>query len=335
MTHTQRLTGQICITGANGFIGKQLVEALSKEELTIRILTRKSKVTFPKNVEVIIGDLTKPDCPLNQFLNGCDILFHCAGEINDINLMGLLHIEGTKKLIESALEECRVSGKKIHWIQLSSCGAYGPPMGKPQIERTVTENSPTHPANEYESTKTKSDELVISACQNGQMSFSILRPSNVFGSTMTDKLLIKIIWMVKKRSFFYLGKAGAVATYVHVNDVINALIILAIDSRAKGEIYNLSNDCTFEELIGKISSLLVVTNPTLRFPAQFVRIPLSILSFLLKKWIHIPTLEALVMRTRYPTNKIESELNFVFSMPMPNAVEDLINDKSKIFNQLH
>jgi nucleoside-diphosphate-sugar epimerase len=110
---------------------------------------------------------------------------------------------------------------------------------------------------------------------------------------------------------------------VHVNDVVGALLTLAIDPRAKGEVYNLSSDCTFEQLIIKIASLLCVPEPTIRIPAPLIRIPIGMLATLLKKWIRIPGLDALVLRTRYPANKIESELGFVFSMPMPNAIEDL------------
>ena len=39
----------------------------------------------------------------------------------------------------------------VHWIQLSSCGAYGPPPNNNvQIKRVITESSNTNPINEYE-----------------------------------------------------------------------------------------------------------------------------------------------------------------------------------------
>lgn len=315
---------QLCITGANGFIGRQLVQALSREGHSIRVLTRKNKNAFPSSVEVIVGDLTRPDCPLNAFMKGCEVLFHCAGEISDAGTMRSLHVDGTQRLIQAALDKCAQGNRKIHWVQLSSCGAYGPPIGKPQAERVVTETTAVRPVNEYETTKTVSDELVMQACNGGSMTFSILRPSNVFGAGMPNQTLRKLINMVKRGRFFYVGRPGAIATYVHVQDVVAALLALAENPRAKGEIYNLSNDCTFEELIEKIASLLHVPKPTLRIPGPLILIPVGILAALLKTWVRIPRLDALVLRTRYPAKKIESELGFQFSMPLPGAIEDLM-----------
>ena len=48
----------ICVTGGNGFIGKKLIEELSKIKCRIKMLTRKKDSKFPNNVEIFIGDLS-------------------------------------------------------------------------------------------------------------------------------------------------------------------------------------------------------------------------------------------------------------------------------------
>ena len=160
--------------------------------------------------------------------------------------------------------------------------------------------------------------------KSGAMTYCILRPTNVFGATMTNQSMRRLIRTVRHGVFFYVGKPGAIATYVHVDDVVAALMICAVESRAKGQIYNLSNDCKLEDLINHIASTLGVSQPWLRIPAPLVLIPVSLLSTLLKRWVRIPSLNALVLRTRYPTEKIESELGFNFSKPMPAAIGDLM-----------
>ena len=101
-TDNFNLNGKIiCVTGGNGFIGKKLIEELSKIKCRIKILTRKKGNKFPNNVEIFIGDLTDPELSLTKFIADCDIFFHCAGEIKDEARMRLLHISGTKKLINS------------------------------------------------------------------------------------------------------------------------------------------------------------------------------------------------------------------------------------------
>ena len=99
--------------------------------------------------------------------------------------MRAVNVDGTKSLISAALNESSHKIRKIHWVQLSSCRVYGPPVGKIQNDRTVTEESHIRPNDEYEITKTISDNILIDACKNNEsLSYSILRPSNVVGSKM-------------------------------------------------------------------------------------------------------------------------------------------------------
>jgi nucleoside-diphosphate-sugar epimerase len=319
---------QVCVTGANGFIGRYLVEALSRQGHSIRVLTRQYGNIFPANIEVMTGDLTRSDCALDKFLDGCEVLFHCAGEIHNVQLMHALHVEGTKRLLQTAVKECARIGRGIHWVQLSSVGAYGPPVGQPKADRTITENTKTNPANQYEVTKTMSDELVVNASENNNsaLTYTILRPSNVFSSKMTNQSLRRLIELVKNGLFFYVGKHGAVTIYIHVADVVAALIVCAIDPRAKGQIYNLSSDCILEDLIRHIAMLLRVRNPWLRIPESVINIPLAILSTLLKKWVKVPTFNVPLVRTRYPTQKIDNELGFKFSKPVAAGIDDLVKE---------
>ena len=106
----------ICVTGGNGFIGKKLIEKLSKIGCCVRAITRKKNAIFPSNVDVFIGDLTDTNLSLKNFIKyhnllyhcdilyhndikDCDILYHCAGEINYEQQMSLLHINFIVKLI--------------------------------------------------------------------------------------------------------------------------------------------------------------------------------------------------------------------------------------------
>ena len=225
----------ICVTGGNGFIGEKLIEELTKIGCRVRALTRKKNAKFPKNVDVFIGDLTDTNLSLKKFIEGCDILYHCAGELNDKAKMSLLHINGTQKLIEVVENETKSTQKKIHWIQLSSCGAYGPPNHTNiEIKKLITETktNDTNPANEYEKTKTKSDEMVMKSSANN-FSYTILRPSNVIGPSMTNQSVRKLIKLVNSGYFFFIGKKDAICTYVHVFDVVKALIYISCNPKAE------------------------------------------------------------------------------------------------------
>lgn len=313
----------ICITGANGFIGKKLVFELSRIQCQIRILTRKKNKISNNNIDTFIGDLTDPKLSLKKFLKDCDILFHCAGEIKNEEKMNLLHVQGTQKLLNSI--EIK-SKKKLHWIQLSSCGAYGPPNNfEIQSKRIINESSKCNPMNKYERTKTKSDNLVINASTN-KFIYTILRPSNVIGPDMKNQSVFKLIRLIKFKKFFFIGKKDSICTFVHVDDVVKALILISSNQKkSENEIFNISNDCTWEELIKKISFYLGVKAPTLRVPYIFIKFSYNIIRLAISKFYQIPNLDPFVYKTMYPSKKIENYLGFKFSKPMPNSIRDLIN----------
>ena len=134
--------------------------------------------------------------------------------------------------------------------------------------------------------------------------------------------------MVKRGLFFYIGQPGAVATYVHVDDVAAALMKCAFEPKARGQIYNLSNDCPLEDLIKCIALLLGVRSPRIRIPESLVRNAVG----LFEGRVNIPLtqsrIDSLVNKTHYLSDKIISELGFRFTKSMPASGEELIKKSS-------
>ncbi|MDP3086726.1 MAG: NAD-dependent epimerase/dehydratase family protein [Methylotenera sp.] len=315
---------QVCVTGASGFIGRHLIDALSRQGYSIRVLSRNAESIFPNGVEVVIGDLTLSDCPLDQFLEGCDILFHCAGEISNVEAMHLLHVNGTQHLLQAALEKSTHSGRKIHWVQLSSVGAYGNPHDHLNARLIVTEETITSPVGEYEVTKTRADELVKQASESGLMTYSILRPSNVFGNGMSNESLFKMINFVDRGLFFYIGKPGASANYIHVDNVVEGLISCGTMPSAKGRVFNISDYCTLEHFIKIIADELGRKSPWVRIPEKVA----FFLATLLGKVPYFPLtksrVKALINRSIYPISRIQKELGYKHIISMEDGLRKLI-----------
>jgi nucleoside-diphosphate-sugar epimerase len=202
----------ISVTGGAGFIGRPLALrhlALGHE---VRILSRKNKID--PRARLYLGDLSQTDV-LRQFVDGAHILYHCAGEVRNESHMHAVHVAGTQCLIKAA------SGRIGRWVQLSSVGAYGP-----QRDGIVTETTKSNPIGVYETTKVESDELVKQAGAKGSFENVILRPSNVFGIEMTNQSLYGLMNAIQRKRFFFTGKAGAFANYIHVDNVVAALGIV-------------------------------------------------------------------------------------------------------------
>lgn len=313
-----------CVTGGNGFIGRHLIEVLCEQGYAVTVLSRQETPDFPSNVRVVKGDLTSENCNLDLFLESCDVIFHCAGEIRDESKMKALHIDGTQKLVDMALAKIKETRQEIHWVQLSSVGVYGPIDGKPNEKRTVTEQSPIRPRGQYEVTKSVADDIVVKASVQSGFTYSIVRPSNVIGEGMPNSSLINLAKIIQKGFFAYIGEKGAVSTYVHVDDVINLLITCASDARAKGEIFNISNDCLLEDVVNSVADGVRIKRPKLSLPESLVRISQKIIS----KFIHLPLTEqginVLTSRTVYPCTKLQKYLGYKPKVSVAKSIGNII-----------
>lgn len=318
---------KVCVTGGAGFIGQKLVDNLEAKGSNINILTRvKKSSTLQK--KYFVADLVDKSTSLEGFLDGVSVIYHCAGEIKNTALMHALHVGGTARLLEAVSKQIKATKKPIHWVQLSSVGAYGPPSGTANEQRVVTEITPCSPLGKYEITKTLADELVRQFAETEPLfSYTILRPSNVVGASMSNQSLHALVHMIKKRLFFYIGSRTAVATYIHVDDVVTALILCGNDLRARGQVFNLSNDCALSEIVYAVAQASEVKAPSLCVP----EIPLRFLVKLISWLAHIPLtqerIDALVRRTYYPATKIKETLGFVPQYAIPCAVASMFEEK--------
>ena len=108
----------ISLTGANGFIGNNLLMKLLSHNHTVKVLSTQSG--FHESVSYHKGDFSSPDNILYEFLMGSDVIINCAGEILDEKKMQSTNVHGVKRLLNI------INNKKldIRFLQLSSAGVY-------------------------------------------------------------------------------------------------------------------------------------------------------------------------------------------------------------------
>ena len=293
---------RVAITGATGFIGKQLVRRHVGSGHEVRVLTRDPKrvVERQEDVEVVVADLTTAtEDELRGFASGADVLYHCAGELRNEARMRALHVDGTLRLARAA------AGEGVRWVQLSSVGVYGRYRDGP-----VTEDAPQRPRGSYEATKAEADDVVLEASGRGDFPAVVLRPSIVFGEGMPSGSLRQLVRAVQRGQFFFIGPAGASANYVHIADVIEALMLCGARSPAGASVYNLSDWCTVEEFVEVIAHESGVAVPALRVPEWAARSFARTLGRLPGVPLTESRVDALVNRARYPTTLIERELGY-------------------------
>lgn len=302
---------KVLLLGASGFIGARLSGLLLGAGHEVRALSRKKRsgefYDSPR-MEWLQLDLLDHNCDLDSAVAGCSLIFNCAGELRDETRMEALHVDATARLLAACKRQAKVSGRAMHWVQLSSVGAYGSSVPA-NAERTVTEESVLAPRGAYEVTKTRADELVIKCAEPSVLTFSILRPSNVFGAGMPNDSLRQWGRIIRRRCFFYVGAPGAVSTYVHVDDVADALMRCGFEPAARGEVFNFSNDCAQEELVGAVARYFGVGRPILRLPETVARAIAQGGSWLKGFPLTQARIDSLVGRTHYECKKIETLLD--------------------------
>jgi nucleoside-diphosphate-sugar epimerase len=305
----------IGITGSTGFVGRALVQRLLGEGKRIKLLARTPEIAhrqFPQ-AEITEGGLDAPESQLQSFVQGVEVLFHCAAEINVPERMFSTNVVGTERLAAVA------SGKIRHWVQLSSVDIFGTqPMG------IVSESTLKGDLNLYEETKLDAEKVLVAAASRGNYSYSILRPAKIYGPGMQNPLLFKLFNLVQNGFFFYIGRPGASANYVHIQEVVDALILLSKKTESQNCDYNLSDYCTMEELVGYIAGALGRSAPNWRVPETAAHALARLTQWVPHNLLTVQRVNAMVKRARYSSTKIEQELGFRHRIPLSRGIPELV-----------
>jgi UDP-glucose 4-epimerase len=217
------------VTGATGFIGSRLINLLSNSECRIKIISR-----YPHDyLDTIICDLQKED-PTPSVFDSVDTVFHLAGFTHDMrdekkvkHLYKKINIDATIKIANLAAEK----GVKS-FVFVSSVKAGNSNLTK-SSDSSLEE---TGPQGIYGKTKREAELKLLELSSISPMHISIIRPALVYGPSVKGNLA-SMLSGVKKGWFPPLPKISNCRSMIHVDDLVRALLLVANDDRANGEIY--------------------------------------------------------------------------------------------------
>jgi nucleoside-diphosphate-sugar epimerase len=220
---------KIFITGATGFIGGRLVSLLEKDMSEIRVLSRKLHPVY----ETVICDLERESIPLSA-LESIDTVFHLAGFAHDLRkatkveyLYRKVNVDATVKLAELAV----ASGVK-QFVFVSSVKAGGSVLDR----GCVNESDQGDPEGIYGETKREAELRLLEIGRQSGMHVSIVRPSLVYGPNAKGNLSLMLSG-IEKGWFPPLPETKNRRSMIHVDDLVRALLLVANDGRANGEIF--------------------------------------------------------------------------------------------------
>ena len=198
---TKQEISTITITGANGFVAKNLRNFLSKNHIKVIAIARK---TFQKHhTETVVYSKTLLEKGLQNKLRNCDALVHLIGIGKQSSRY---NFEDNVDLTKNMIKTCKKSGiKKI--VYMSGLG--------------VTKNS----RSDYFISKYKAEQEII----NSGLDYTIFRPSYIVGKK--DYLSKFILKQIKKGIVIIPGSGKYHLQPIFVEDV--AKIILESISEKK------------------------------------------------------------------------------------------------------
>jgi len=174
------LKKKVLITGASGFIGKNLINSLLKDksfEIYGLIKKRSKKTLRKKNLKYIYSDLTKNN---EKIKIDFDYIINLAGNIDHKNKFETFkaHYQGVKNLIKI------LNFKKIKlFIQIGSCLEYG-------IKKSPHKESfNCSPISHYGKAKLLSTKYIQKKLKN----YIILRPYQIYGPYQKKDRLVPIV----------------------------------------------------------------------------------------------------------------------------------------------
>ena len=214
------------VTGSTGFIGQRLVRAI---DANIRVLSREKQLDY----ETVVCDLKSELIPDNALV-GVDTVFHLAGFAHDLrdatkiqNVYQKVNVDATIRLAKLA-----VKSNVTSFVFVSSVKAGGnPPLGKCANEREQNNTEDV-----YGKTKREAELKLLQIAKDSGMHVSIIRPSLVYGPNVKGNLQL-ILSGIKAGWFPPLPETGNRRSMIHVDDLVRAILLIAEDKQANGEIF--------------------------------------------------------------------------------------------------
>lgn len=240
---------RVLVTGGLGFIGFNLVRSLLAADARVRVLNR-SWPPRPGSVESTLhgvgffkGDIRDP-IVVEEAVAGCDVIFHLAGKSGPVasNASPLDDLDVNSRGILTLLESCRTLNPGVKVVFPSSRLVYGANAVMP-----ATEEAPTAPLSVYGIHKRAAEEYLLLYQRLHGIRTTILRITNPYGHFQRpEQNRYGIVnWFIHEamhdRPLTVYGEGTQLRDYIHVVDVVEAMMIAGLAPEADGKIFNVGS----------------------------------------------------------------------------------------------
>lgn len=269
----------ILITGADGFIGSHLTEALVRLGYKVRAFVMYNSFNswgwldhcspeIKGQFEVFAGDIRDPH-GVKEAMKGGEALLHLAALIaipysyHSPDTYVDTNIKGTLNVLQAARE---LGVKRV--IHTSTSEVYGTARFVP-----ITEEHPLQGQSPYSATKIAADQLAYSFYASFSLPIIIVRPFNTYGPRQSARAVIPTIitQIANGKRQIKLGAVSPTRDFNYVQDTVAGFIAVLSSEKGLGEVVNLGSN--FEISVGDTAQLIAdVMNAKIEIITDEVRI---------------------------------------------------------------
>ena len=247
---------KVLVTGADGFIGSHLAEALVRAGYDVRAFVLYNSFNswgwldhcsadVKGKFEVFAGDIRDPN-GVRAALKGCDSVLHLAALIaipysyHSPDTYVDTNIKGTLNIVQAARD--LGVGRVIH---TSTSEVYGTARFVP-----ITEEHPLQGQSPYSASKIGADQIAMSFYSSFGTPVTIVRPFNTYGPRQSARAVIPTIitQIATGNRRIKLGALHPTRDFTYVTDTVAGLMAALRTQRAVGEVINIGSN--FEISIG-------------------------------------------------------------------------------------
>jgi nucleoside-diphosphate-sugar epimerase len=257
------------VTGAGGFIGYQLANALAADG--DRVVGVDLHFPDPRGVlgrsqfSPVVGDF-RNIALMQEALSGAAILFHLAGVHLQVSVPEPVYWDVNVHSLGPLLQVAREAGVS-RYVHVSSVGVYGNVGSTAADEATVP-----HPQSIYGETKLAGERAVLEFGRQHGFDVVVLRPAWVYGAgcPRTEKLYRAL----RQRRFLMIGQGRNLRHPLYIDDMIEAARLSAAKSGIAGELFVVAGEraVTTRELVEAFCAAFGTPRPAVRVPYAFATV---------------------------------------------------------------